>query len=98
MRATIKRIALLGYRLTLRVCKYHPIKASDRILPRSAKSPLWGSVVVGIRSLGANEKIRSLVACLFLLLLITSWVSAQTFEELSAQASAARDQNNPARA
>src|ERR1041385_3239719 len=62
-----------------------------------AKSQLWGSAIVGIRSLDVNRKIR-FVSCLFLLPLITSWVSAQTFEELSAQASAERDQNNPTRA
>src|ERR1051326_3066150 len=63
-----------------------------------AKSQLWGSAIVGIRSLDVNRKIRFLVSCLFLLPLITSWVSAQTFEELSAQASAAGDQNNTTRA
>jgi tetratricopeptide (TPR) repeat protein len=63
-----------------------------------AKSPLWGSVVVGTRPPGVNRKIRFLVACLFLLPLITSQASAQTFEELSAQAAAAGDQNNPTRA
>jgi tetratricopeptide (TPR) repeat protein len=68
------------------------------MLPNAGLVAAWGSVVVGIRSLAANGKIRWLAACLFLLPLTTSWVSAQTFEELSAQASAAQERNNPTRA
>jgi len=64
--------------------------------------PLGVSVVVRIKLLGTKRGWRCFTACLFLLPLITSWASsrgeAQTFEELSAQASAAQEQNNLPRA
>lgn len=56
---------------------------------------------MGIKSLGADGKLRSLAACLLLSILalfISVRAEARTFEELSAEASAAREQNNPSRA
>ena len=54
---------------------------------------------MGIRLLVANRRMRWFAAGLLLIAFLSSaHVEAQTFEEWSAQASAARDQNNPSRA
>jgi tetratricopeptide (TPR) repeat protein len=69
------------------------------MLPSPAQLPPEASAVVGIRLLVAKQKVRCSLALLFFLaFLLSANLAAETFEELSAQASAAREQNDPARA